>query len=400
MVRSRIGQKQEKHAVRWETLPHARLALEIAQAVAYRAPQEAHYEIRLEELTRKLPDFCNEDHCEYTRLVSAEINRELRICRDVYRQFLSTLNNKSRTVKWDVALDFAVAPRASLALRREIFAYLSNSKVDPLTAETFLAFNVPIVIPLRNGEVPPSEKQSSLEGLVSSCVSNEAFQELRRRFKRESFIVGGPFALPHVLRRAMSYGINLPDIAPIHEASEIWISGAGRMWDSVLREVIAHKVQIELEECSDAMAAVEVLPRFDCIAGPLYAETSERYTTIPDDVWANIGAKIDRAEVSLEDTLESEGKRALRDLAQRGIVITSWQEALICRSDFGVLESKVVVRGAVKYRGMLNRHAKRSVYRARDRYQKVLDHIYEDRIPPATSLPSFRSKRIDPAREQ
>lgn len=389
MVRSKIGQRPEKHAVRWGTLPHARLELEIAQAVAYRGPQEAHYEIRVEELVRKLPDSCEEDHCEYTRLVSAEINREIRICRDVYRKFLSTLNNKSRTAKWSVALDFAVAPRASLALRREIFTYLLNSKVDPLTAETFLAFSIPVVIPLGNSEVPPSEKKRSLEEIVSSCVPNEAFQELKSRFKRESFIVGGPFALTHILHRVMSYGISLQDISPILEANEIWISGAGRMWDNVLREVIAHKVQIELEEWSDAMAAVEILPRFDRIAGPLYAETSERYTTIPDDVWANIGAKIDRAGVSLEDTLESEGKRALRDLEQRGIVITSWQEALVCRSDFGVLKSKVLVRGTVKYRGMLNRHAKRAVYRARDRYQKVLDHVYEDRIAPARSLQSF-----------
>jgi len=33
----------------------------------------------------------------------------------------------------------------------------------------------------------------------------------------------------------------------------------------------------------------------------------------------------------------------------------------------------------VKYRGMLSRHAKRAFYRARDKYRKVLEHVYEKR---------------------
>src|ERR1700687_3930389 len=91
-----------KSLVRWSDLPHERLSSKIAQAVAYRLPQEAHYEIQLRELAARLPELQEEDHREYVRLVSAEINRELRICRDTYRRYLATLNNKSRTAKWEV----------------------------------------------------------------------------------------------------------------------------------------------------------------------------------------------------------------------------------------------------------------------------------------------------------
>jgi hypothetical protein len=371
-----------KSAVRWSDLPHERLSSEIARTVAYRLPQEAHYDLRIRELSERLPELHEEDHREYVRLISAEINRDLRICRDTYRTYLATLNNKSRTEKGRVALNFAVAPRASQILRREICAYLRATKLEPWIVEIFLAHNVGVLVPLGNMEVQ-TPREPSIEEFIRSCVPNSEFQNLKKRFKRESFIVGGRFAKPHVLRCAISYGVNgddLPMLYELYDANEIWISQAGRMWDNVLHEIVAQEVQIDLEERSDAMAAVEVLSLFDRCAGPLYAEAGERYTTIPDVVWADMGAKIDRAGTSLEETLEPEGKKVLRDLARQKIFISTWEEALVCDSDFGVLESKIIVRGNVKYRGMLSRHAKRAFYRARDKYRKVLEHVYEKRI--------------------
>jgi hypothetical protein len=376
MARSK---EPRKSAVPWSDLPHERLSSEIAQTVAYRLPQEAHHDLRIRELTERLPELHEEDHREYVRLISSEINRELRICRDTYRRYLATLNNKSRTAKGEVALNFAVAPRASQILRREICAYLRDTKVEPWIVEIFLAYNVAVLVPLGNMEVQ-TPKEPSIEEVIRSCVPNSAFQNLKKRFKRESFIVGGPFAKPYVLRCAMSYRVKGDDLSMLYDSNEIWISQAGRMWDNVLHEIVAQQVQIDLEERSDAMAALEVLSLFDRSAGPLYAEAGERYTTIPDRVWADMGAKIDRAGISLEETLEPEGKKVLRDLARQKIFIRTWEEALVCDSDFGILESKIVVRGTVKYRGMLSRHSKRAFYRARDKYRKVLEHVYERRV--------------------
>jgi hypothetical protein len=375
MARSKV---RRKSAVRWSDLPHHRLSSEIAQTVAYRLPQEAHYEFQLQELTARLPELREEDHSEYVRLVSAEINRELRICRDTYRRYLASLNNKSRTAKWEVALNFAVAPRASERLRQEVCASLRDTKVKPTIVEFFLADNAGILVPFGNLEVQ-TPQEPSIEKVICSCVPRCAFQNLKQRFKRESFIVGGEFAKPYVLRRAMSHRVKDNDISMLYDANEIWISQAGRMWDSVLYEIVAQQVQIDLEERSDAIAALEVLSRFDRTAGPLYAEVNERFTTIPDGVWADIGAKIDRARISLAETLEPEGKKILRDLAKQKMFISTWEEALVCDSDFDLLESKIVVRGNVKYRGMLSRHAKRAFYRARDKYRNVLEHVYEKR---------------------
>jgi len=69
----------------------------------------------------------------------------------------------------------------------------------------------------------------------------------------------------------------------------------GACGTSVLYEILAQHSTIDLEERSDAIAAVEVLSRFDSTAGPLYAEVSERFTHHSNGVWADIGAKIDRA---------------------------------------------------------------------------------------------------------
>jgi hypothetical protein len=360
-------------------LPHERLSSEIAQAVAYRLPQEAHHELQLRELTAKLPELREEDHREYVRLMSAEVNRELRICRDTYRRYLATLNNKSRAAKWEVALNFAVAPRASERLRREICTYLRDTKVEPRIVGFFLADNAGVLVRFGEQEVKTPE-ELSIEEIICSCVPCCAFQNLKQRFKRESFMVGGVFATPYVLRCAMSTRVKGNDISVLYDANEIWISQAGRMWDNVLHEIVAQQVQIDLEERSDAMAAVGVLSRFDRTAGPLYAEANERYRTIPDGVWADMGAKIDRAGISLKETLEPQGKKVLRDLAKQKILITTWEESLACHSDFDVLESKIFDRGNVRYRGMLSRHAKRAFYRARDKYRNVLEHVYENRL--------------------
>lgn len=367
-----------KSAVRWSDLPHERLSSEITKTVAYRLPQEARHELELRELTARLPELQEEDHRQYALLVSAEMNRELRICRDTYRPFLAALNNKSRTAKWGVALDLAVAPRASQILRNEIYAYLRHTKVEPWIVEVFLAHNMGMVVPLGNSEVQ-TPREPSLVEVIRWCVPDHAFQDLKHRFKRESFIVGGPFAKTYILRHALSYGISFEDISMLYGANETWVSQAGHMWDNVLHEIIAQQVQIDLEERSDAMTAMEVLSQFDRTAGQLYAEASERYTTIPDGVWADMGAKIDRAGTSLENTLEPEGKKVLSDLARQKIFINTWEEALVCDSDFGILESKTIVRGNVKYRGMLSRHAKIVFYRARDKYRKVLENVYERR---------------------
>jgi len=364
--------------VRWSDLPHHRLSSEIAQTVAYRFPQEAHCEFQLRELTARLPELREEDHSEYVRLVSAEINRELRICRDTYRRFLATLNSKSRTAKWEVALNFAVAPRASERLQQEIAPTCATRRSSQQLLSFSLQTTLESLSRLESRELKLLRNLPS-KMVICSCVPSWAFQNLKKRFKRESFIVGGRFAKQYVLLSAMSYRVKCNDISMLYDANKIWISQAGRMWDNVLYEILAQQVQIDLEERSDAIAAVEVLSRFDSTAGPLYAEVSERFTTIPDGVWADIGAKIDRAGISLAETLEPEGKKILRDLAKQKMFISTWEEALACDSDFDVLESKIVVRGHVKYRGMLARHTKRAFYRARDKYRNVLEHVYEKR---------------------
>jgi hypothetical protein len=381
MIRSDSRRKQQQAPVHWDDLPHARLSTEIAQSVAYRSSHEAHYELQLQELAMRLPTLCQENHLEYTRLISAEINRELRICRDVYRKHLETLNNKSRTAKWSVALDLAVALRASEILRREICEYLRRTNIETWIVEIFLAHNIEVSVPMGNGKLRgQNTREPSLAEVVRLGVADGAFQYLKARFKKESFMVGGRFAEPYVLRSAMSYRFKGEDISMLYDASEIWLSQAGKMWDNVLHEIIAQQVQIDLEERSDAMAAVGVLSQFDRMAGPLYAEASERYTTIPDRVWKVMGAKIDHEGISLEETLEPEGKKVLRDLARRKICIGTWEEAVGSDSDFGILESKTVVGGTVKYRGMLSRHAKRAFYRSRDKYYKVLESVLEKRV--------------------
>jgi hypothetical protein len=72
-----------------------------------------------------------------------------------------------------------------------------------------------------------------------------------------------------------------------------------------------------------------------------------------------------------------------RKLAKHGTVVTSWSVALVSKSDFGVLPTKDVIDGKVKFLGNLSRHAKRAFYRSAEVYREVLERVYEKHISPS-----------------
>jgi hypothetical protein len=374
----RSDKSSNRRSIPWSELPHLRLCSEVAQRVAYRAPLEANNELRLQELSTRLPQLRLEEHQEYSRLISAEVIRELRICRDVYREYLATLNNKSRKAKWGVALDFAVAPRASRRLCQEICAYLHSTQVDPFTVEVLFAYCGRLAM-TENG--PMMLKERSIEEIIGARIPDDSFQGLKKQFEKDSFPAGGPFSRPQ-FSCGFSLGLHGGEILEMFQRSQVWISSAGAMWDNVLREIIAQQVQIDLEEQSDALAGLDTLSSFERYAGVLYFEARDHYITIPDEEWTKIGEKIDQLKIPLKDNLGRAGRDVLRKLAKHGTVVTKWSVALVSKSDFGVLPTKEVSEGRVKFLGNLSRHAKRAFYRADEVYRQVLERVYERRISP------------------
>jgi len=116
--------------MRWNHLPHEALSLEIDARIVRREPLEADAEVTREHLKERLRLLEPRDHDSYVNRVAADLKRELRICRDVYREHLQSMNNKSITTKARVALDFAVAPMASRRLREEVVTYVSEVGVS------------------------------------------------------------------------------------------------------------------------------------------------------------------------------------------------------------------------------------------------------------------------------
>jgi hypothetical protein len=368
-------ERSRRRLVRWNDLPHGRLSAEIDRDVAFRQPSEAHAELQLEELRPTLREVRGHNHRDYTRLISGEMVRELRICRDTYRDYLAKINDASRTAKWSVVLDFAVAPRASRRLRQEICAYLHHAEVRPLVVEILFAYGGRLVMTEHGIEC----KERSIDDVVGALIPERSFEGLKAQVKHSSFRVGGPFARLQ-FACGFSFGLRGDEILRLYRDNQFWISQIGRMWDNILREIVAQQVQIDLEERSDALAAIETLSPFDGLAGRLYLEASDRYHTIPDEIWKKIGSMLDASKLRIGRNLEPEGKKLLAKLARQGISVTKWEDALVCRDDYGLIERKKVTANRVKYCGMLNRHAKRAVYRARDKYRAVLDRVYETHI--------------------
>jgi hypothetical protein len=84
--------------VRWNHLPHEALSLEIDARIVRREPSEADAEVTREHLRGLLKLLEPTDHEAYVNRVAADLKRELRICRDVYRDILSPYS-----ASWGVA---------------------------------------------------------------------------------------------------------------------------------------------------------------------------------------------------------------------------------------------------------------------------------------------------------
>lgn len=161
--------------VRWNHLPHDPLSLEIVTRIKRREPSESDHAVKQKYFRERLRPLEMEEHDAYINRVAADLKRELRIYRDVYRDFLLTLNNKSVTAKTRVALDFAVAPMASRRLRKEVIVYVRQVGVDDLMFAV-LSCRLADRLLMHPNFVPD---WLELGNVVRGLVADTCFQELK-----------------------------------------------------------------------------------------------------------------------------------------------------------------------------------------------------------------------------
>ena len=339
-----------------------------------------------------------EEHDDYINCVGADLKRELRICRDVYRDYLKGINKKSSTAKARVALDFAVAPMASRRLREEIIIYVRSLGVDDMlfAALFFRLFDRFTSHPNFNPEWLPIEK------VTQSLVPDSCFQELKEATSREiGSLATGPFGDPaqpfeHLV-------ISLPGPGPEWKPNTIWdhrnlLLGyeLWRLWDLVFREICDQHAAIDGEEQSNvALALIELNP-FERLAGRMFYEASETdVTRVPDDVFISMGRQLDKEHILLADYLDAKGREILKHLGRQGKPTTSWETALADKLPRAFLPEKAVTRDGetkVTQFGTLSRCAKRAFYQAKDAYQQALERVYEQRVPAPIKKNPFESR--------
>ena len=118
-------------------------------------------------------------------------------------------------------------------------------------------------------------------------------------------------------------------------------------------------------------------------------------TRLPDDVFISMGRELDGKHISLADNLDAKGREILKHLARQGKSITSWEIALVDKSERSFLPERAVTRDeatTLKQFGTLSRSAKRAFYRAKDAYQQALERIYEQRILAPIKKNPFESR--------
>jgi hypothetical protein len=187
------AKKLPKPNVRWNHIPHDALCLEISARIMHRESFEADAEVIQEHFRERLKLLDLEDHQHYINQVAIDLKRELRICRDVYAEYLRTANNKSTTGKARVALDFAVAPMASRRLREETIVYVRHLGVSDLMFAVLFCRIADRLVTHRHF-VP---QWLELEKVVSGLIPDTCFQQLKEATSREiGALATGPFGDP------------------------------------------------------------------------------------------------------------------------------------------------------------------------------------------------------------
>jgi hypothetical protein len=340
------------------------------------------------------------EHDAYINRVAADLKRELRICRDVYRGYLLTLNDKSVTAKARVALDFAVAPMASRRLREEIIVYVRHVGIDDLMFAV-LFYRLADRLLMHPNFTPGWLR---LERVISGLIPDTCFQELKEATSREiRSLATGPFGDPAQPFKRLAIGLQgrgaewrpntIWDRRNMFLGYELW-----RLWDFVFREICDHHAAIDCEEHSNVALALIALNPFERLAGRMFYEASETdVKRVPDDVFVGMGRQLDREQISLADNLDARGREILGHLGRQGKPITTWEIALGDKSEHEFLPEKTATREEatmLKQFGTLSRCAKRSFYQAKDAYQQALERVYEQRVPAPIKNNPFGSKKL------
>jgi hypothetical protein len=290
----------------------------------------------------------SKDHQHYINQVAIDLKRELRICRDVYRENLRTVNNKSITTKTRVALDFAVAPMASRRLREETIVYVRHVGVSDLMFAV-LFYRLAERLLTHPNFVP---EWLLLERVVSSLIPDTCFQQMKEATSREiGFLATGPFGDPAqpFEQMVISLGRGEPSKSVWNEiwdhrnillGHELW-----RLWNFVFHEICDQHAAIDCEEQSNVARALIALNPFELQAGRMFYEASERdVNRVPDGVFIEMGRKLDREHIPLAENLDSKGRAILKHLGRKGRPTTNWEVAVADKREQVFLPVTTVAR--------------------------------------------------------
>jgi hypothetical protein len=384
--------------VRWTHLPHGPLSLEIITRITHREPSEADQEVKQEYFRERLRLLELEEHDAYINRVAADLKRELRICRDVYQDYLLKLNNKSVTAKARLASDFAVAPMASRRLREEIIVYVRHVGVDDLMFAVLFCRLADRLL-MHPNFVPG---WLGIEKVISGLIPDTCFQELKEATSHEiRTLATGPFCDP--AQPFESLVISLQGEGAEWKPNAIWdhrnmLLGCElwRLWNFLFHEVCDQHAAIDCEEHSNVALVLTALNPFERLAGRMFYEASETdLKRVPDDLFVRMGRQLDREHILLAGNLDARGREILKHLSRQGKAIATWEIALADKSEHEFLPEKTATRDeatTLKQFGTLSRCAKRAFYQAKDAYHQALERVYEQRVRAPIKKNPFESK--------
>jgi hypothetical protein len=315
--RSRGGSQRHRATLRWTELPHKHLASRIERRAGQRSFRRADDDAVRRLLRRRLAEGDPRDHRRYLESCARWMVRQLRATRDVYRDYLEQCGAKPLREMYWVVFEFAVVPTAVELVRDLALDYVCASEIPE---EDFQQLCSTLFSTTGLEERPPWKPGRYIDWFkvqIKLLVGQDTLQQGIGTPDRLALFFGQPRSLGSVMGSEQ-------------------LRKDRRPWGDALSGLF-HAAHDELrDQASDLSGTKQFLlntplsPVERIVYKHLYDMRSTRIKQgqhrFGDEGWKALMLELDAAKISLDENLDPNGLRVLRETRKRTKVV-SWAGA-------------------------------------------------------------------------
>jgi len=304
--------------------------------MALGSPVRAQQDSVASVLRRRLPRLDTPEHLRYIEIECARMVETLRSVRDTYRAYLGARGCTPLAEMYWVVFRYGVKDWAIMVLRRAVFDYIAESRIDTAQWEALFSFSGPLNDFLPSMKpAPPShpfvQRDRNLMKTISALLPQTVFDEVltggpfgrdaqiwfTRSFPGRACILGQESIFEAAERRVASW-----------DAAQPWTEGLARLFDSAQEEIIQQYEALGADG-RQAEARLGDLSQFHRIAYKHLMSLSSgeiAHGIASEDRWPTLLRELDEAGIKPDQELRGIAKDVLTAMRRKGVAIVTWKD--------------------------------------------------------------------------